>query len=111
MPNTILQEIEKERERQIEIWGVQDFPVLTPQYYNSESFYMTDHYDLPTEHFAKHILEHRLNNDTLTYMDIFVEELCEAVSTQSDSAALRKELVQCAAVVVAMIEAIDRNGQ
>ncbi len=46
----------------------------------------------------------------LTYMHILIEEVSEAASCGRDNKALREELVQVAAVTVAMIECIDRNA-
>jgi len=47
----------------------------------------------------------------LTYMHILMEEISGAASCGSNTDELRKELIQSASVVVAMIESLDRKGR
>lgn len=59
---------------------------------------------------------HKLDTDyaskmgELTYKDIFLEEVFEALS-EEDQEKLREELVQTAAVAVAWVEKIDRDKE
>lgn len=51
---------------------------------------------------------HAKGPETLTYADIFLEEVFEAMA-EHDPEKLRTELIQCAAVAVAWVEKIDRD--
>lgn len=53
---------------------------------------------------------YQVKNNTLTWQTILYEEVAEAFA-ESDPIRLREELVQCAAVCVAWIEAIDRRNE
>jgi hypothetical protein len=48
-------------------------------------------------------------NDRKTWRHILIEEVVEALAEPTDPAAMRAELVQVAAVVVTMIEDLDRR--
>lgn len=49
------------------------------------------------------------HNQSITFQDILHEEVCEAFA-ETDPVALRKELIQVAAVCVQWIQAIDRKA-
>lgn len=60
---------------------------------------------------ARRVCDARLKAGTVTWEDIFAEEWAEARAEVPGTPAYRAELVQCAAVLVAMIESVDRNGR
>lgn len=67
---------------------------------------ITFYYGLPSETEAKQRTDSRSDAGVVTWVDILVEELCEAVDAESPER-MRAELVQVAAMAVAMIEHID----
>lgn len=101
---TVLGEVVEERIRQDEKWGVQDYPMGTG-----------DRPGLSLAEAVAHADEMRRTCDeafTLgvgTWLHILDEEVAEA-SAESDPEKLRAELLQVAAVAVAMVEALDRRG-
>jgi hypothetical protein len=124
--STIFAEISAERERQDARWGVMDYPLVgnphaplqkvhgpTARFVPGSAALIECHrLGLPSESEAKESCEEEHAAGNGTFASIAVEELAEAVSAcvihgdTSDEA--RKELVQTAAVLVAMIEKIDR---
>lgn len=115
MKNSIFEEIIAERDRQEKKWGQQNHPILDQVLLNTDGSCtperMCEEYEIPTEVRAKSLCEGNFSRGTGTYMHILIEEISEAASCLKDTEALRKELIQCAAVVVAMIESLDRNGR
>ncbi|WP_410221916.1 hypothetical protein [Pedobacter sp.] len=107
----ILQEIKNERLRQDAKWGQQDHPILDPVLLDRTPKRMCEEYGLPSENVAKQLCEAAHRGGYLTYMHILVEEVSEAASCGRDTQSLRHELVQVAAVAVAMIESLDRSKQ
>ena len=107
----IFEEIKAERERQELKWGVQNHPILDPMLIHRDAKRMCEEYEIPSEERAKQMCDIHLERGDATYMHILVEEISEATSCLDNVQQLRKELVQCAAVVVAMIESLDRNGR
>jgi len=107
----ILSEIKAERQRQEEKWGQQEHPILDQRLLTFGPERMCDEYELPSEDRARELCEYRSRTGTLTYMHILIEEISEAASCGKNVEELRKELIQCAAVTVAMIESLDRNGK
>jgi hypothetical protein len=116
---SIYDEIKAERQRQIEKWGEQNHPILAidefglderedPDCFGED---LCNYYEIPMENTARYLCEIRTKQGRVTYMDILIEELSEAVAAGENTKALRTELVQCGAVVVAMLEALDRNGR
>lgn len=67
---------------------------------------LTYYYGLPSETEAKQRTDSRSDAGAVTWVDILLEELCEAVDAESPGR-MRAELVQVAAMAVAMIEHID----
>ena len=107
----VLDEVAAERQRQDACWGQQNHPSFpTPLYgipaYDAEARAL--YYGVPEESDAKWMCEERFGIGEGTYGDIFIEEVAEAIGA-ADEDRLREELVQCAAVAVAWIEAIDRR--
>lgn len=107
----IFENIATERIRQHQKWGRQNHPILQPGLTHAVPEEMARRYGIPTEEKARSVVEYLARNGGLTFADIFQEEWSEAVACRGDVVALRTELVQCAAVLVAMIESLDRNGR
>jgi len=111
----IIQEIKEERERQDKKWGQQNHPILDQFLLNREGSCtpqrMCDEYEIPSEERAKQLCEVWHERGKGSFMHILIEEISEAVSCLSNTKSLRKELIQCGAVIVAMIESLDRNGK
>lgn len=57
---------------------------------------------------ARSMCQHAAEQGNVTFADIFMEEVFEALA-ESDPAKLRTELIQSAAVLVAWVEAMDRR--
>lgn len=97
----------EERARQDIKWGPQNHPSGT----RDDARLLRDT-SLPTygtlAYRAKQATDEHARRGDVTYADIFVEEVFEALSCDHPDE-LRKELVQVAAVAVAWIEAINRN--
>lgn len=109
--DSILKEIVQERKNQDAKWGEQNYPILDPMLINSHPERMCLEYEIPSEHRAKFLCENSFDSGTPNWMCILVEEISESASCGSDTVALRKELIQVASVVVAMIESLDRNNK
>lgn len=93
---TVLSDIDDERDRQDKRWGEQNHP---------------DGTSATREHFAtsaRRRADINAKDGSLTWLDILQEETQEAFA-ETDPDNLREELVQCGAVIVAWIEAIDRR--
>ena len=106
----IIQEIKTERLYQDGKWGIQNHPILDPMLIERSPERMCEEYEIPSETRAKAMCDIHAKRCDVTYMHILVEEISEVASCGKDTVALRKELIQCAAVVIAMIESLDRNG-
>jgi hypothetical protein len=102
----ILDEVATERAAQNAKWGEQNHPDGT----GPDRYWLLD--DDPPAAEARdsyrQLTDERAQRGALTWLDIAIEEVAEAFA-ESGPAALRKELVQSAAVLVAWIEAIDRR--
>lgn len=108
---TILEEIAAERVKQDAKWGQQNHPILDPMLLDRPGERMCEEYEIPSEQRAKNMTDIQAKRGDVTYMQILIEEISEAASCGKDVTALRKELIQGAAVMVAMIESLDRNGR
>lgn len=105
----VLDEVAAERQRQDARWGQQNHPSFLGDHSGVGSWLLrSSYYGVPTEWDAKRNTEDRFRKGIGTYGDIFIEEVAEAIGASSEDR-LREELVQCAAVAVAWIEAIDRR--
>lgn len=100
--NRIGYDVFAERRRQEEKWGEQNHPSVHPAIGTS--------YQIATESEAKHACACRARDGLLSWADIAIEELAEAIDAPGD-ATRRDELIQLAAVIVAWIENIDRNTE
>jgi len=107
----IIQEIKAERMYQEGKWGQQNHPILDPQLKNRSPERMCEEYEIPSETRAKGMCDIHAERKDLTYMHILIEEVSEVASCGKDIELMRKELIQVAAVTIAMIEALDRNGK
>lgn len=108
---TILEEIKQERQKQDLKWGQQNHPVLDPILINRDPVRMCEEYEIPSENRAKQMCDMQAKGGRCTWMHILVEEISEAASCGPETERLRVELIQAAAVIVATIESLDRNGQ
>lgn len=96
----ILQEISRERVRQDEKWGEQNHPIVNEEIFRG----------FISEQSAKDWCDIAAQEKCLTWGHIVIEEIAEALHAKTKES-MREELIQCAAVVVAMIESLDRNGK
>jgi hypothetical protein len=94
----ILSEVAVERARQRAKWGIQSVPDGTAH---------PD--DWQVAEFHKATTDHNAQDGTLTWRDILLEEVFEAIA-EGGATALREELVQTAAVAVAWISDIDARS-
>jgi hypothetical protein len=107
----IIAEILEERGRQIEKFGIQNYPILDPMLLHRDGIRMCVEYEIPSEKRAKQKLEIQLERNKLTYMHVLIEEVSEACECGSDVQSLKTELIQCAAVIIGMLESLERNGR
>lgn len=104
LEHPVMPEIATERDRQDELWGAQNHPV-----HSAEVDPADDRLYYASEAEAWKIANRlRKQNGLLAWDGILLEEVFEALE-QEDPAKQRAELVQAAAVVVAMIECLDRR--
>lgn len=110
--------IKSERAAQEKKWGEQNHPMLPEGRthpialsYPSAAKSICDELGIPTEDKAKELTDLRAHQGELSYFHILQEEVSEAVCALDDYESMRKELIQVAAVTVAMIQALDRNGR
>jgi hypothetical protein len=106
---TVLQEVLVERRRQDEKWGVQNHPDVRPQFEGLDQSDRCRIYEIKTARDAITVTEEAAENGLLSWPDILLEETSEAIEATVDPEALRRELIQVAAVAVAWIESIDRR--
>jgi hypothetical protein len=104
---SVLEEVANERLRQDEKWGQQDHPWVEDDEGDLFDLYF-NHWN-SVDHIQQWVDWCGREGDS-TYAQILLEEFAEAV-VETDPARARAELVQVAAVAVAAIESIDRNGR
>lgn len=114
----IFTQIKTERAAQEKKWGEQNHPMLPEGLvhpialsYPSAAQSICSELGIPTEDSAKELTDLRARQGELSYFHILQEEVSEAVCALDDYESMRKELIQVAAVTVAMIQALDRNGK
>src|SRR5690606_32066077 len=115
-----------ERLRQVAEWGVQSHPSLDSVlvqrvqtlrdagYPDRYAVGMVErHHAMPRADDARDLCEHRARTGHLSWVDILVEEVAEAIEAAAlhgEGDELRAEVVQVAAVAVAWLEAIDARA-
>lgn len=113
----ITEEILGERLRQHAKWGQQNHPNGTGEkttpvaeiVRGPANAIVNRHYAFGLAYQAKSATDRHAKEGKLTYADIFLEEVFEALA-EDDPEKLRTELIQCAAVAVAWVEKIDRDA-
>lgn len=105
----ILEEVKQEQERQVKKWGIQNHPDYTVLGLLPPSLPVMMN---ATADNAKYICDVKFKNGKVSWNDIFVEEALEASEEAKlgNTAALREELIQVAAVACSWVDAIDRRG-
>lgn len=99
--NRVMREVEFERMEQHFKWGEQDRPSFMEDHDKGDA--------LRALQGARENVELAAQQGNLTYSDILMEEIAEAFCEADNPVDLRTELVQCAAVLVAWIECLDRK--
>lgn len=107
--NNVLKEVQAERDRQEAKWGEQNHADGT----GPDHFFLGKGLGAPAtfEYLrdrATEITDYHAKIGRITYTDIFLEEVFEAVA-ETDQDKLREELIQVAAVAVAWVQKIDRD--
>lgn len=109
----IVEAVALERQAQIQKWGHQHRPnghtVLLEREGGVTGQRLNDEYGLPSSSRARAECERAEKRGGAAWPAIVVEELTEAIDevAKGDRAALRKELVQLTAVLVAWLEDLD----
>jgi len=110
---SVAKEIAFERGRQDEKWGAQNhrsFIKTVRGFPEAEARkIIAAEYGIPTEEKAKAACDQAMKDGKCTWMHILVEEVCEVGAAFKNPVALRKELIQVAAVAAAWAQAIDEG--
>jgi len=110
--NPVYEEVQSERNRQDEKWGIQDHPSISDNIVAGPSSNLSErinrYYGIPTIDKAKYVADEAANKYDLTWGHIAVEELCEVIGADNEIHR-RHELVQLAAVCIAWIDCLDRK--
>jgi hypothetical protein len=103
---TILEEIQAERKRQDEKWGEQNHPFVPPNLSNDDVIDYVNNSIM-----ARDFCDQEFSAGRGTWNEILNEEYHEAFAEAAlgNVKEFREELIQVAAVVVAMIECLDRK--
>jgi hypothetical protein len=106
-------EIAAERKRQNKKWGEQDYlsfdPVLMDREGGCSVERLAEYYGIPGPERARYMTATAADHKELTWMHVLVEEVAELIEEKDNTAKLRAELIQCAAVCAAWIECLDRQ--
>jgi hypothetical protein len=107
--NSVLKEVQQERERQEARWGEQNHHDGTgPTKLFLGARVPEEHSYADIRKRATDMTDWNSKAGRVSYGDIFLEEVFEAMA-EKDQDRLREELIQCAAVAVAWVEKIDRD--
>ncbi|WP_417220536.1 hypothetical protein [Arthrobacter sp.] len=108
---TVLSDVDDERQRQDAKWGEQNHPDGTgPARLPLHPITGDARYDaIELAELATQVTDRRASRGECAWKDILLEEVFEALA-ESDPAALRTELIQVAAVAAQWAEAIDRRN-
>ena len=107
----IFKDIGEERRRQTKQWGVQSYPSLIPVMRDdaiTTGVRQCASYGLPTEYAAREAYEKAVENGTVTWGHIFIEEVAEAFAA-TNVEDMRKELIQALASGVQWLEDLDKE--
>lgn len=106
---SLANEVLRERVRQHNKWGFQNWPVTCDTPGDSSAIAMRT----LMEQAAKGDCDNAARRGTCTWDLILAEEIAEVRTAWAtgDTEELRKELVQCAAVLFAIIDCLDRGGR
>lgn len=109
---SIYTEIIEERQRQEAKWGQQNHPIVIINRDPEDSYEdaVASKYEIPTESRSKILCESAVLTKSLTWAEILIEEVSEALCAKTKKEQ-RKELIEVAAVAIAAIESLDRNGR
>jgi len=101
----ILDKIVEERNRQEILWKEQNHDSINSILEEDE---INKYYGIPSIEEAQYVCQ--LSNDIgeLSWADIFLEEVCEAICTK-DEQHRKEELIQCAALCISWVQAIERK--
>jgi len=105
---SIIRDLLLERQRQDDMWGVQDYPSVVQHADPYRS--VTETYGLPSANTAREDVEISREMNYISWAGVATEELCEVVECKNDIER-REELVQLGALIIAWIECIDRKTQ
>ena len=103
----IFEEIRAERKRQDEKFGEQNHPMV------GKTLYDILPEDYPRSDLLRRQIKHckeRCKTDRFCWFDVLIEEVCEAF-LETEPEKQREEMIQVAAVAVAIIEYLDRRPQ
>lgn len=100
----VLREVEQERVQQDAREEQRDFPMV-PEGMPPGARHRW--YGVPQVAYAQEICEIRFRTGHGTYADLAIQEVCAALEAPPE--AMRAALIRCAAVFVAMVEAMDRR--
>ena len=102
----IFEEIRVERKRQDEKFGEQNYPMV------GKTLYDILPEDYPRSDLLRRQIQkckERSKTDQFCWFDILLEEICEAF-LETEPERQREEMIQVAAVAVAIIEYLDKRG-
>jgi hypothetical protein len=111
--SSVIDDVVKERARQDEKWGEQNHPDLPAAIADLSSAEIAAVLGIATAPVATRSCESAFAVNSGSWSRILIEEVAEVVEAAAvrDSASLRRELIEVAAVAVAWAEAIDRRSK
>lgn len=99
--NPLFAAIQREQDRQVAKWGVQDHPSFDAGADLEERQGLSNT--------IKSMVDASAKRGTLVWEEIMSEEVAEALAELNDDEALKTELIQIAAVALSWIESINRK--
>ena len=107
--NDVLADIARETLAQQEQWGVQVFPSRDWTIGPSPQA-VARRYSVPSPTLARMFVEEGKRRGTLTWTDLVMEEVSEAICARTE-AGMRAELLQVAGRIVQWVQDIDRRAR
>lgn len=106
----ILKDILKEREHQIDLFGVSSHPDI-PDWLENKPVKAAQEFEIPTSDRARFKCENAFDLHDGSYSHILIEEVSEVIekACMGHTKDLRKELIQVATVAMAWIEDLDNQ--